>query len=123
METKYKEEYCKKLIEHMSQGFSYDSFPAEVNCGLQTLYDWEKRYPEWEKAKAEAFAASQKFYETRLIAKISGMPVGNKDFKKKEISDRLLEFALKTRFHKTWGEKKQIDHEVSIDNIRFVEDE
>lgn len=40
--TKYKDEYCEMLIEHMAQGYSYESFAGEISVHRDTLYEWEK---------------------------------------------------------------------------------
>lgn len=116
--TKYREEYCEKLIKHMAQGYSYETFGAEVGCGRSTLYEWEKHHPEWVKAKQSAIEEAQKFFEQRLIAKLSG--AGDKLKKQgvnvKEIDTSCLIFALKTRFHKTYSEKTEtkVDGNISI---------
>lgn len=52
--TKYKEEYCQALIDHMGEGYSYDSFAAVVRVHLDTLYQWEKDYPVFSEAKKTA---------------------------------------------------------------------
>lgn len=49
--TKYKPNYCDMLIEHMSQGFSFSSFAAIVNCCDATLDNWANANPEFLAAK------------------------------------------------------------------------
>lgn len=55
--TKYDPIYCDMLIDHMSQGFSYESFPGRVlrllkrKISRAVLYVWEKDYPEFLDAK------------------------------------------------------------------------
>lgn len=109
-ESKYRPEYCEMLIAHMSKGFSYDTFAADVHCGRQTLYDWEKVHPDWKEAKQEAIECAQKFFESRLIAKIAGQEI--KGLKVRDIDTSCLIFALKTRFHKTYGETQKIEQTV-----------
>ena len=41
--TLYKPEFCQMLINHMSQGLSYETFAGVVGVSKQTLYDWEKK--------------------------------------------------------------------------------
>jgi DNA primase len=109
--TSYRPEYCEMLIKHMSGGFSYETFGAEVNCGRTTLYDWELAHPEWAKAKREAMEAAQKFFEQRLMVKVAGKDLSSKGIDPKLIDTACLIFALKTRFHKTYSEKKEIELE------------
>jgi len=119
--SKYKPEYCQMLIDHMSKGFSYETFGAEVSCGRTTLYDWELVHPEWKAAKKEAMERAQKFFETRLIAKISGQEI--KGVKVKDIDTSCLIFALKTRFHHTYSEKNELKVSGEAININFSKDE
>ena len=96
------------LIEHMAQGKSYESFGAKVNCGRSTLYDWEKVFPEWKRAKRAGQERALDFFETRLVAKVSGQDIVGFDPKKSDTS--CLIFALKTRFHTIYGEKQELNH-------------
>lgn len=52
--TKYKEEFCDKLIEHMKQGYSFESFAAIVDVDRDTLYEWAKVHPIFSDAKKRA---------------------------------------------------------------------
>ena len=61
--TKYKPEYCKKLMEHMAQGFSYESFVSVTKVSLDTMYRWEKQNPEYFEAKKIAIGMSRYFWE------------------------------------------------------------
>ncbi len=112
---KYKDEFCQMLIDHMSQGMSYETFGAEVDCGKTTLYDWEKKYPEWVEAKDIGFMKAQSFLEKRLIAKTSGSSIKQKNFDAKLIDTQCLMFALKTRFHKTYGERQKLEMDAKIE--------
>lgn len=103
--TTYKPEYCEMLIKHMGQGFSYETFGADIGCGRQTMYDWEKVHEDWAAAKKEAQERAQKFFEQRLILKISGQQI--KGVNSRDIDTSCLIFALKTRFHKTYAEKTE----------------
>lgn len=119
--SKYKPEYCEMLIKHMSQGFSYETFGAKVNCGRTTLYDWESKHPEWKEAKATAMEKAQEFFEQRLIAKLAAQKIEGID--SKLIDTACLIFALKTRFHKTYGEKKEVEHKGDAFSINFGVDD
>ena len=111
MNTTYKPEYCQMLIDHMKKGLSYQTFGGTIGAGRSTIYDWEKVFPEFKEAKQIALMKAQEFFEQRLIIKISGQDV--KGIAKKEIDTACLIFALKTRFHETYGEKQEVTHSVS----------
>lgn len=49
--TLYKDEYCHMLIEHMREGFSYESFAGVIESDRTTLYNWEKSNSEFFHAK------------------------------------------------------------------------
>jgi hypothetical protein len=52
--AKYKPEYCQMLIDYMSEGYSYESFGAEVDVNRDTLYNWEKLFKDFSDAKSIA---------------------------------------------------------------------
>jgi len=107
--SKYKEEFCNLLIEHMAQGFSYDSFPAflhektQVRVGLRTMYDWEVAKPIWKEAKEFAVSKGLLWFERLLRAGMIGktITVNSEEVK---LDKTLIIFTLKTRFHKIYGE-------------------
>lgn len=61
--TKYKKEYCDKLVKHVGEGLSFESFAGEVGVTRDCLYKWTERYPEFLYAKREAEAKSLAFWE------------------------------------------------------------
>lgn len=48
--TKYRKEYCEMVIEHMAQGFPFESFAGIVGVTKKTLYNWQDEHPEFEEA-------------------------------------------------------------------------
>ena len=50
---KYKDEFCEKVVTHMADGLSFDSFGGEIGVSRQTLYRWIERYPEFADAKSQ----------------------------------------------------------------------
>jgi hypothetical protein len=50
--SKYDSSYCERLIAHMAQGFSFDSFAAMIGTGRRVLYKWAKVHAEFAEAKA-----------------------------------------------------------------------
>lgn len=66
--SSYRPEYCQKLIEHMSKGYSFDSFAAIADVNPDTLYEWAKVHPEFSETKKKAFARSLLFWEQQGIS-------------------------------------------------------
>jgi len=61
--TKYEERFCQMLIQHMSEGLSFDSFAAEVKINRDTLYEWKKVYPEFSDAHKRGLVENLNFWE------------------------------------------------------------
>lgn len=112
--SKYRPEFCKQLIKHMASGKSFESFGSVAEVGRRTLYEWLDDHPEWKEAKEAGEMKAQDFYENRLASLVSGVKVPG--FNPKLSNPTLIIFALKTRFHKTWGERKELDED---DDLEF----
>lgn len=110
-ELKYKPEFCQMLRDHMAEGKSYSAFAAKIKTSRSVLYNWEKTYPEWAQAKAEAFDLCRDFFEEKLLTKISGK--SSDRTAAKNIDTTCLIFALKTRLHETYGDRHKIEAEVN----------
>ena len=120
--TKYRKKLCQEVIDYMSKGNSFCAFSVHVDICTTTLYDYIDKYPEFKKAYNKAKKACQKWFEDRMRVSVSGQDVAGIDTKK--IDKTLLIFALKTRFHETYGEKKEVTVKTDRENIMdFLEDE
>lgn len=108
--TKYKPEYCEMLVEHMREGFSFLSFGGlrEVDCGQNTLYEWEKAHPEFQEAKIRGEQACRLQWEK----------LGMKE-SKEAIPSGTYRLNMVNRF-KDWTDKKELEH---IHTIRDLSDE
>lgn len=60
--TLYKPEYCQLLIDHMSQGLSYECFGSVVNVSKSTVDKWLK-HQEFSDARHKAQAHYRKYWE------------------------------------------------------------
>ena len=114
--TKYKEEYCELLIEHMNQGLSYESFAGAVGASRQALYDWEKVHEEFAQAKEIAWERSRVFWEKLGIDHIlntseSTTGIGSSS---KSLNASVWIFNMKNRFG--WRDKQPDEHDTVINN-------
>jgi DNA-binding XRE family transcriptional regulator len=107
--TLYKEGYCVALIDHMSKGFSYESFAAKIGTCRQTLYNWEKEHPEFLDSKKQAQELCQYWWES---AGINGLYTivehgdgGEKNIIEKKINPSMWIFNMKARFR--WKDEDQ----------------
>ncbi len=75
--TDYKPEYCQMLVTHMGQGFSFESFAADVDTTRSTLYYWEKNFPEFSDAKKRGREKCLKALEAAGLGLTFGQIKGN----------------------------------------------
>jgi hypothetical protein len=99
-QSKYKDEYCKKLIAHMQEGFSFESFAGTVPVAKQTLYTWLQEHPEFKEAKEVGSAVSLLCWEKLGLAGAKGEIKG--------FNAASWIFNVKNRFG--WNDKQQVEH-------------
>lgn len=68
----YDPDYCEQLVEHMGQGFSFESFAGKIGVHRSTLYNWADTYDEFQEAKEEGEMRSRYFWEGMGILGMSG---------------------------------------------------
>lgn len=61
--TTYDPKYCEMLIDHMSQGLSFEAFAGKIEVTFKTLYNWAEANPEFLQAKETGQAKSRLFWE------------------------------------------------------------
>ena len=99
--SKYKKEYCKKLIDHMAKGLSFQTFAVSIGTVRSVTYEWVKKYPEFAAAKQEAEDHCRIFWE-RLG---TGIAAG----KLKNGNPAVWIYNMKCRFPAEWKPKKELD--------------
>jgi predicted DNA-binding protein YlxM (UPF0122 family) len=45
--TEYKDTYPQMLVEHMAEGYSFESFAGIVDVDRQTIYNWKDKHPDF----------------------------------------------------------------------------
>jgi hypothetical protein len=114
--TQYKKEYCEKLIDHMKQGYSFESFGAEAHCSRKTLYNWMDENKEFAEAKVIGDNYALKFLETIAIGHLRG--IQNQSFNSKTANPAMAMFFLKTRSKGVYVERVVLSQEDT--EIEFV---
>lgn len=61
--TKYKPEYCEKLLEHMSEGLSIEAFAGLIRVHKDSIYEWVRVHPEFKEAKDIGESLSLLYWE------------------------------------------------------------
>lgn len=107
----YKPEYCQEIVKYMSQGYSLSSYGATIGKTLQTLKNWSNKYPDFAEAHQLGKQSAMKFFEIMLVnASMGIIPDQLKRMGATKYEISAIIFALKTRFHKEYGEKTEINH-------------
>ena len=97
--TPYDPSFCKRLIEWMSHGMSFESFAGEVSVGRATVHNWARAHPEFLEAKAIGQAKCLVFWEKLGIKAAAG---GIKNF-----AATAYVFQMKNKFG--WRDKVDVD--------------
>lgn len=74
--TRYRDEFCAKLILHMKKGLSFETFAVEANVSSRTLRSWVEKYPQFKEAKEMGSIHSQLHYEKLALEALeTGKPL------------------------------------------------
>lgn len=113
--SKYKSKFCQMLIDHMSEGLSFESFAAVIDVNKDTLYAWSSEgnpsfIKEFSEAKKKAFAQNLLWWEKAGKEGLwDKMEFDEKGRKKtyKSLNSTLWIFNMKNR-HK-WRDRVEAD--------------
>lgn len=75
--SKYKPEYCDRLIAHMGKPASFESFASQVDVDRDTLYEWRKVHKDFSDAHKKGKMACLNTFEMQLRLIGSGKLKGN----------------------------------------------
>lgn len=121
--TLYKPEYCQLLIDHMSKGYSFQSFAGLVSVATDTIYEWADKHPEFSEAHKVGVARSRKFWEEKGLEGIFSTSEtrrkGNATYTvSKSMNAAVWTASMRTRF-KDWNDclfKSKEDQEKEKNN-------
>ncbi len=65
--SKYDPKYCQEIIDFLGQGFSIEAFAGYLGMAIDTIYQWDKKHPEFSEAKKIGVAMSQYNWERKGI--------------------------------------------------------
>ena len=103
----YKPEYAEMLKDHMSKGFSFESFAGLIGCSKDALYAMADRNPEFSDAKREAFELSRFFWERLAVENAVEYNIPGEGSRK--LNTAAWVFNMKNRF----GWRDQVDQNIT----------
>jgi orotate phosphoribosyltransferase-like protein len=103
--SKYKKQYCSKVIELFSEGKSVIQIAAELDVSRDTIYEWQKAHPEFSDSIKKGMTKSEAFWERLLQGAASGLA---------SVNSAALIFLLKNRFQWTDRMDQKIAHSGDI---------
>ena len=109
--TSYDESYCEQLIEHCSEGLSFESFAGEIRVSRDTLYEWRKVHPEFSDAAKIAKECCRNFWENKGRDGTIG------DLEK--FNSGSWQFIMKNFFREEWSDtfKNELSGEMPIQYV------
>ena len=100
--TKYSEEYCNAIIQHMDEGASIASFAASIGVARSTINEWAGKHEEFSEALKAAKAKCAAWWEKRLRGlAMKGGETGQAT---------AVIFGLKNMASEDWRDKQQHEH-------------
>lgn len=94
--TKYDEKYCEMLIEHMAEGYSFESFGGIIEVNEDTLYEWVKVHSKFSDSKSIGTQKSMVWWEKiGRQGMINEIPFFN---------DRIWRLNMINRFRSKWSD-------------------
>lgn len=96
--SEYKPEYCQKAIEHLAKGLSLRATAGELGISHDTIYDWQRKFPDFSDAIKEGIAKGEAFWEKIGMAGATG--------KIKNFSAAAWIFNMKNRFK--WTDRVEV---------------
>lgn len=111
--TKYREEYCEAVVEHMKDGASLTSFAAEIGVCRATITLWMNDYPQFLAAATRGKAACAAWWE-RVARSNAQDGKGNAT---------LCVFGLKNMAADDWRDKQEIEHSGGVTVAANAHDE
>lgn len=64
--TKFKDEYCEMLVNHMSQGLSSSSFAGVIGVSIERISDWKERISAFREAFKRGEGLRILYWEKKL---------------------------------------------------------
>lgn len=114
--TEYEPIYCQMLIDHMADGYSFESFAGKIKKARSSIYKWVDEFPDFSDAKSAGFDANLLFWEQQGIDGLYNQVIKDEDGMTvtKSINATVWIFNMKNRHQ--WRDKSEA--EIAEENDR-----
>ena len=101
--TKFKKDYCQQLIDHMSQGLSFDTFAGRISVNPDSLYEWVNKHETFSEAKKIGTAKRNFLVERMYVQAATGALI--KDINGKPLKPNPAMMIYWTKNTLGWSDK------------------
>lgn len=112
------------LPDMFKEGQSITEVATELGIHRDTMYDWEKKYPEFSYALAYGRQLAQVWWEKQGregLYKTSEYDGESKISTTRAINEKMWAKNMSCRFPSDWTEKKEVEHSGGV-NITILDD-
>lgn len=111
--SEYKPEYCELVIEHMSKGYSFESFAGLLKASTATIYRWRDSQEDFRNAVERAFAACRLFWEGQGVEGLWSSSERSPDgtSRSKAMNAAVWKFNMQNRFK--WHDNVKVEADVT----------
>ena len=107
--SEYRPEYCRQVIECMSEGLSLTAFAGSLPVARTTVHDWMRVHADFADAVTRGKAARVLWLEQKLLRSRKGA----------ETSAAI--FALKNAEPGEWRDMRSVEHKHSLDVTKLTD--
>ena len=105
--TKYEPYMNEKIKAELSKGHSIQASCSVLGVSSSTVYRWIDEHADFRESIKEGLDNGLHYLEKLVMAHVSGQKL--KNFDPKLSSATMLIFTLKTRFHKIYSERNNLE--------------
>ena len=98
----FRDEYLKKLFDHMAKGKSYESFGGRLGITPSRKLLWEKNIMEWRLVKELGISVCREFWEDMGIDIATGKKLGNAS---------VYNATMSALFKDAYGKQQEVRHD------------
>jgi hypothetical protein len=101
--SKYKPEYCERVIEMGKLGYSKEQMSSALNCDWDCFDNWSKRHEEFKVALRTAIQEELSYWEALGLQNILEVPGGSR------LNGAVYNKVMAARFPRKYSERNKVE--------------